>query len=124
MEMIRQDMKYLAVGCTALDLAFLSICACLGFFSLSFVVSVLVSSLFSLLNLILLILHLKSSLLKPPQGARRRTMGNYLLRMGILGVLIYLGLTREFFDAFGIILPLIFPKLVLSVRILLQKEGK
>ena len=124
MEMIRQDMKYLVIGCAALDLIFLSIYACLGGLSASLVFSVLVSSLFSLINLVLLIHHLKSSLPKSSRGARRRTMGNYLLRMSILGVLIYLGLTRETFHALGIILPLIFPKLVLSVRILLQKEGK
>lgn len=121
MEMIREDMRYLACGCAVLDTAFVLAAACFGLFSLSLLLSVFLSSLFSLLNLVLLIVHLKSSLLKSSKGARGRAMGNYLLRLSILGLLVYLGLTRDWLNAFGMILPLLFPKIILSVRLMTQK---
>ena len=123
MEMIRQDMRFLIAGCAALDVILLIGAACLGQFSFSLLGSILFSSLFSILNLILLIFHLKSSLLKSPHGARRRAMGNYLLRLSILGVVVYLGLTRDYFNVVGVIIPLLFPKLILSIRVMTQKGG-
>lgn len=123
MEMIREDMRYLAAGCAILDAAFLLIAACLGFFTLPLLLSVAVSSLVSLLNLALLIFHLKDSLLKSSRGARARAMGNYLLRLSMLGIVVYFGLTRDWLNAAGIIFPLFFPKIILSIRLMTQKGG-
>ena len=122
MKAIRQDLYFLAIGCAVLDGILLVVAACLGLFSISLMVSVLVSSLFSLFHLVLLFSHLKKSLLKSPLGARRRAMENYLMRMGILAVFLSLGLTFFPFYALGIILPLLFPKLVLSIRLIIQKK--
>lgn len=122
MKAIRQDLYFLAIGCAVLDGILLVVAACLGLFSISLMVSVLVSSLFSLFHLVLLFSHLKKSLLKSPLGTRRRAMENYLMRMGILAVFLSLGLTFFPFYALGIILPLLFPKLVLSIRLIIQKK--
>lgn len=86
---------------------------------------------FATLNFVLTADAVKRALRFPDNQSRaKRVMfSSYIMRMALLGFVIYVGLTADHIDAWGIIIPLFFPKIAIMARSFLdrpflRKEGK
>ena len=58
-----------------------------------------------------------------PEAARRKMAAGYFQRMLMLAVVIAIGLAADPFDPFGVILPLFFPKISLTVGYIFFWKG-
>ncbi len=59
-----------------------------------------------------------------PQTARIIVFISYVLRMILIGFVIYIGFTAGNIDAWGVMLPLFFPKIAIMAQTFFRKGGK
>lgn len=83
----------------------------------------LFGSLYSFLNFFLLAYAVEKSLSKHGYKAQSYMAGSYFIRLTITGFVILIGLKTDYINAFGLILPMFFPKAIILLRSILRKGG-
>lgn len=95
----------------------------LGFMNKSMFLGLLFGSLYSFFNFILLALGVEKSLKKHGYKAQSYMASSYFIRLTITGFVILIGLKADYINAFGLILPLFFPKAIILFNSILRKGG-
>lgn len=107
-----------------------AVVTCLGFavfsaFSLKVLLGVLAGSLFSMLNLLLLGLSTETALsFHGRRGASGVIFLSYLLRYIITFAFIYTVLRYNYLNIWAVIIPLIFPRLIITLSAIFARKEK
>ena len=115
MEIAIDELKKLARG--------IAVCNLLLFIGLMLAHRGLLPSLLGMGNFILTGISAEQAVRLDPEAARRKMAAGYFQRMLMLAVVIAIGLAADPFDPFGVILPLFFPKISLTVGYIFFWKG-
>ena len=112
-EVISQETLHLAKRSAVLDVICLGITWMLGYPPKQMALGLLFGTLFLLLNFQLIGISVKRSLgsLSPEIAKRKMTLGA-LGRYALSGVVIWVGIRSPMLHVFGVVLPLLYPKLI------------
>lgn len=112
-EVISQETLHLAKWSVVLDVICLGITWMLGYPPKQMALGLLFGTLFLLLNFQLIGISVKRSLgsLSPEIAKRKMTVGA-LGRYALSGVVIWVGIRSPMLHVFGVVLPLLYPKLI------------
>ena len=112
-EVISQETLHLAKRSVVLDVICLGITWMLGYPPKQMALGLLFGTLFLLLNFQLIGISVKRSLgsLSPEIAKRKMTVGA-LGRYALSGVVIWVGIRSPMLHVFGVVLPLLYPKLI------------
>lgn len=112
-EVISQETLHLAKWSAVLDVVCLGITWMLGYPPKQMALGLLFGTLFLLLNFQLIGISVKRSLgsLSPEIAKRKMTVGA-LGRYALSGVVIWVGIRSPMLHVFGVVLPLLYPKLI------------
>ena len=113
MEVVREECRKLVVGLLVLDAITLLVSAFFHAFTLPMVLGVLAGSILALLNFYFLGYFIHQSVQKEPGRAKAYMISGYLLRMALLAAILVLGFKLEHINGVGLVLPLLYPKLIL-----------
>ena len=112
-EIISQETRRLAKGAVVLDLICLAVSWMLGYPPKPMALGLLFGTLFLLLNFQLIGISVKRSLgSSSPDIAKRKMTVGALGRYALSGVVIWVGIRSPLLNVFGVVLPLLYPKLI------------
>ncbi len=127
---IKEEIKRISIGTTVLSLVTLVVLLAFKRDFFPAIRGVFFGAAFAILNFILMSNAVKRALSFPDVSrAKRIVFISYIARMTLLALIIYIGLTAENIDEWGVIVPLFFPKITIMAqpfleRLFLRKEGK
>ena len=126
-EVISQETLRLAKWSAVLDVICLGMTWMLGYPPKQMVLGLLFGTLFLLLHFQLIGISVKRSLgsLSPENAKRRMTVGA-LGRYVLSGVVIWVGIRSPILNVFGVVLPLLYPKLIYYIGAVIDlfRKGK
>lgn len=117
------ELILMAKGISLCFLLCTSVLLLLGFMNKSMLLGLLFGSLYTFFNFLLLALAVKKSLSKHGYKAQSYMTGSYFIRLFITGFVILIGLKTDYINAFGLILPLFFPKAIILISSIHRKGG-
>ncbi len=120
---IKSDLKLIFKGVFILTILVFLVSLFWGF-DLSFLLGLVIGSIYICWNLFYLALTISKSVQKDISKAKKSMYGSYFLRYSILVILACVAFFVEFISIFGFFIPLLFPKIVIGFNILFLKERK
>ena len=111
-------------GTAILTAISLIICLISKILTLSLFLGFLLGGVYAVFNFYRLGKSIENMLNMPPAKAQTYMTGQYFLRLLTTGLVIFIGFKVDFINYFGIIIPLIFPKLTLFFCEIFRKEEK
>lgn len=96
----------------------------LGYLNLPFILGLFCGTAYAVLNFFILGRTVEIALDRPPAKAQRYMAGQYFVRMGLTAVVIIIAIKVDFINVLGVILPLLYPRLALSIHHIFRKEAK
>ena len=113
-----------AKGTAILTLASIIISLFFHLFSLQLLLGFVLGGIYTVFNFYRLGKSIENMLEMPPAKAQTYMTGQYFLRLLTTGLVIFISFKADFINYFGIIIPLIFPKLTLFFCEIFRKEEK
>ncbi len=121
--MIRKELKFLLPWALVLDVIIYIISLPVYGVCREVPLSLLAGTVVMILNFIILGLSSERAVERTVRGAKAYMFGSYLLRMGIMGVLFYFGITSSYLNIVACALPQLFPKIAYTANAAFRKGG-
>ena len=123
-EVIAVETKKVAKGTAILTGISLFICLLSGKFDIPIILGFLLGSVYSVYNFYRMGKSIEKSFNMPSHKAQGYMTSQYFLRLLCTGLVIFIGFWVDYINYFGIIIPLIFPKLTIFFSEIFRKEEK
>lgn len=117
-------LRQLLIGALIGDVLCIIVCLPFGWLGLPVLLGLLFGTVLSLLLFVLLGMALAQSLSKSPNSAKRHVQIHYILRMLLLGIALYLGITRSYLSMPAMLVPVLSVQFTLYLTGIFGKEGK
>ena len=122
---MKQELFRLAIGILILTAVMVVCFALFGFFDLTVLWGALFGCFAAMLNLVLLALSIERAVSGGSPGRAKLSMGtSYTLRMLVIGAVVILGIKLPVFNYAAVVIPLVFPRLVIMALELGRKKGR
>ena len=109
---LRETIKLLK-GIIVLDIIFIAIIYILGKFDISMFQGILIGSVYTLLNFRLIAVSLKRAVQMSPGRAQVFAGVSYVGRLALTAAIILAAIKVDYINAFGVIVPMFFPKIII-----------
>lgn len=123
-EVIVSETKTVAKGTVILTGISLFVCLLMGEFNIPTILGFLLGSIYSVYNFYRMGKTIEKSFNMPPHKAQGYMTSQYFIRLICTGLVIFIGFYVDYINYFGIIIPLIFPKLTIFFSEIFRKEEK
>lgn len=109
---LRETIKLLK-GIIVLDIIFIAIIYILGKFDISMFQGILIGSVYALLNFRLIAVSLNRAVQMSPGRAQVFASISYMGRLALTAAIILAAIKVDYINAFGVIVPMFFPKIII-----------
>lgn len=125
MDIALEELRRLAPLLAALNAAMLAVCALTGRLDSPMLLGMLIGNAYAAVHFILIGVAAERVVQLTPAEAQRQMAAAYFLRLMLMSVVIIVGMKANFINALGVIVPLFFPKLSLTIgHIFIWKGGE
>lgn len=117
------ELRVIAVRSIFLNLAAYLFTSCFLGFTLSFATGLLLGTALLFVDLVLLYLSLQQTMAAAGKHGRAKLIGSYAGRLTLIGVVFWLCLQTKWINAYAIVVPLFYPRLIYVGSAMLHRKG-
>lgn len=123
MNIVFPEIKRIAIGSIICNIVFLIASALFSLFSKELFLGSIIGTVYAIVNFMLIGVSVSDAMKKTPKQAQISMVISYFIRMAITALVIFIGLSSDYINPIGVIIPLFFPKAVLYARSIFRKEA-
>ena len=117
-----REVKKVAIGVTALGVVEAVVILIAWQLNTAMLLGALLGCICAILNFYLTARHIQKNIDKTGNEAKLAAMGNYYLRMLLIAVVIFASIKLSWLNVYTMVIPLVFPRLVITIYGLFSKK--